>query len=507
MPFGDAAQRQAMFQVIQSLQDPERGIACVVALAGLMLQSHDLWRDQAWENDPNKREEKDIMHQFKTVLFRWLAFARIPAQRQQLAWSTCTCHAQERIDKAHVLGLRLAASERLDRLFYFTLNMLLAPMVRKSSGDMRIESARTARIDKLAFRQYWPTSLQQILPYGPEDTSRGLLAWFKTDFEELETPTSLLTICSLFVNCTQPVTFPYFVTSRTLITHGIIRIIDSTCQYYENSPRNADTRNQVVRTLFAVAQMIANTMVARSTDLHRRLFTEPHAVELTVAYSRALDVCDSLHSSRDEADLESAVIKFQVVGTMAVHDFELLEDERFQRAIGSPHKIMERFMNESYAITPWQSMITAILCEVKSQACASPDCSKTYADSTAFKHCGGCRRVVYHSRECQKRAWNHPVAPHRDICSVLRQTCSVNQLPKTYRGLSKVLYRVGQPKFNAEQGALIVRHFALKNFHEVHNLRACDTLMMKFSYDADSEIAMYQSEADWEARLGVASGR
>jgi hypothetical protein len=83
----------------------------------------------------------------------------------------------------------------------------------------------------------------------------------------------------------------------------------------------------------------------------------------------------------------------------------------------------------------------------------------------------------------------------------------VNQLPKTYRGLSKVLYRVGQPKFNAEQGALIVRHFALKNFHEVHNLRACDTLMMKFSYDADSEIAMYQSEADWEARLGVASGR
>jgi hypothetical protein len=149
-----------MFQVTQSLQHPERGIACVVALAGLMVQCHDLWRDQAWENDPSKREEKDIMHQFKTVLFRWLTFARTPAQRQQLAWSTCTCHAQERNDKAHVLGLRLAASERLDRLFYFTLNMLLAPMVRKSSGDMRIESARTARIDKLAFRQYWPTSLQ-----------------------------------------------------------------------------------------------------------------------------------------------------------------------------------------------------------------------------------------------------------------------------------------------------------------------------------------------------------
>jgi hypothetical protein len=475
MPFGDAAegaaQRQAMFRVMQSLQDPKRGFACVVAFAGLMLQCDGFWNGvHAWENYPSKREEQQIMHQYMTAAFRWLTFARTPAERQQLVGSSCTCHAEERVDKAHMLGSNavLRAGKLSVKPFFFVLCLLLATTMTPLNQE--VHSDRDVRIDKLAMRKAWPTSLQDILPHGPENTSRSLLAWFTTAFGEVETIDTLLRVSHLFLSYTHPATFPYFVTSQTFTT-TVIHVIDHACQYYEKSPRNTVARNQVLNTLSVVAQVAANAILRRSTNLQRRLMTENHAVELTVAYSRALDVCDSLRGFQGAYRRETETA-FRLLGDIAIQDFELLEDERFQHAIRSPHKIMERFGNE--LSTPWTSMIAAIDCETRSQTCASPDCSKTYADSSAFKNCGGCRRVVYHSRECQKRAWNHPVAPHRDICSILRQMFSANQLPKTR--IRRVMHSE-HPKFNAEHGALIVRHFAIKSFHEVHNLRKCHWTM------------------------------
>jgi hypothetical protein len=469
MPFGDAeqnsAQRQAMLRVIESLQDPERGFACAIAFAGLMMQCDGFWNGHAWENDPEKREEKDIMHQYRTAVFRWVTYARTPAERQELVGSSCTCHAQERSDVSHRFGSHVVLKDISIQPFFYVLRLLLETMITPLDHQ-EVHSDRDVRIDRLAMRKAWPTSLQEILPHGPENTTRSLLAWIKTVFGEAETTDALLRVSHLFLSYTHPATFPYFVTSQTFTTH-VIRAIDRACEYYEKNSWNTVASHQVVRTLSAVAQVAATAMLARSTNLQRRLMTETHAVELTVAYSRALDVCDSLRGFQG-ARMRDTETAFRLLGDTAIQDFELLQDERFQRAIRSPHKLMERFTSELN--TPWTSMIAAIDCETRSQTCASPDCSKTYADSSAFKKCGGCRRVVYHSRECQKRAWNHPVAPHRDICSILRQVSSVNQLPKTrIRRVSHSQH----PRFNAEQGALIVRHFAMKSFHEVHNLRKC----------------------------------
>jgi hypothetical protein len=56
-----------------------------------------------------------------------------------------------------------------------------------------------------------------------------------------------------------------------------------------------------------------------------------------------------------------------------------------------------------------------------SQRCYGPGCIATYADrSKRFKRCGGCRTAKYCSPKCQRVAWRHPEAPHRELCSLYR---------------------------------------------------------------------------------------
>jgi hypothetical protein len=51
------------------------------------------------------------------------------------------------------------------------------------------------------------------------------------------------------------------------------------------------------------------------------------------------------------------------------------------------------------------------------QRCYGPGCIQTYANRDRyFMTCGGCRVVAYCSRACQKAAWRHPLAPHRELC-------------------------------------------------------------------------------------------
>jgi hypothetical protein len=56
-----------------------------------------------------------------------------------------------------------------------------------------------------------------------------------------------------------------------------------------------------------------------------------------------------------------------------------------------------------------------------SQRCYGPGCIATYADrSKRFKRCGGCRTAEYCSPKCQRVAWRHPEAPHRELCGLFR---------------------------------------------------------------------------------------
>jgi hypothetical protein len=63
------------------------------------------------------------------------------------------------------------------------------------------------------------------------------------------------------------------------------------------------------------------------------------------------------------------------------------------------------------------------------QRCYGPGCIATYVDrSKIFKRCSGCCVVKYCSRKCQRAAWRHPKAAHREVCGLYR-ACKDAMLP------------------------------------------------------------------------------
>jgi hypothetical protein len=57
----------------------------------------------------------------------------------------------------------------------------------------------------------------------------------------------------------------------------------------------------------------------------------------------------------------------------------------------------------------------------KTHICYALECTESLQTSgRMYQRCSGCLVVGYSSKECQKRAWKDPRAPHRDICKKLR---------------------------------------------------------------------------------------
>jgi hypothetical protein len=124
---------------------------------------------------------------------------------------------------------------------------------------------------------------------------------------------------------------------------------------------------------------------------------------------------------------------------------------------------------------PWKAFLHLLCCLQGDNICASPECTKALVGSDhQFQLCGGCRRIVYCSRRCQKHAWNYARVPHRRICGPLRRMCTANDLKRTLF-CSEVEQRVKEvpEAFDARQAALITNHLHLQTRYEMSTLCTC----------------------------------
>jgi hypothetical protein len=100
------------------------------------------------------------------------------------------------------------------------------------------------------------------------------------------------------------------------------------------------------------------------------------------------------------------------------------------------------------------------------QRCYGPGCIATYADrSKRFKRCGGCQIVKYCSPECQRIAWRHPEAPHREVCGLYR-ACEDKGWP----------YGVNSESTAVEAWGALPREQLDAAFINIENLRATQLL-------------------------------
>jgi hypothetical protein len=447
--------RELLSKVLRDMDDPNRGFTCMFAFIGHLAELL-----QASEANPSAWRER--MDQYRTAAFRWLTAPRSSRQQQNLVNASCRCSAQLRnSDPAHVYGQAALAR---DKPFMAVLKIIIRTLIPALEDKI---SPGGVRIHRIGERRSWPRALQQLLPHGTENTIRAFIAWFRVVTSDRFA--GFLGVFHLFLTYTYPLTIPYVVTSRALMVYGVLGSINSACRLTKEHPTDMFLQQSNLEVLALSGRIMSNVTLLWSSEVERRVFTEHSAIQLLVAYDRAIDACrfmSHLNLSEQGPDCQVVMSQFKLLGSAVIQDFNLLSSQDFQRAGLSPLKVVQRFMQD--ASTPWKEMIRTLHQNARAQVCASPDCRTTYAAPCTFKYCGGCRRAVYCSRKCQKRAWTHPVAPHGDVCALLKETCSANRLSGT--NILKVLDKQHR-NFVEDQGAKIVQHFARKSFHEVSNLR------------------------------------
>jgi hypothetical protein len=107
---------------------------------------------------------------------------------------------------------------------------------------------------------------------------------------------------------------------------------------------------------------------------------------------------------------------------------------------------------------PWQYFRMNVMHLQQDQRYTAPGCPHTFADApaTEFRWCARCRRVRYCSRRCQRAAWAHPHAAHRQICAVLLRACVDSGMQRT-RFSSEL---EAPPEFNMRLAVAVSGHCA-----------------------------------------------
>jgi hypothetical protein len=109
---------------------------------------------------------------------------------------------------------------------------------------------------------------------------------------------------------------------------------------------------------------------------------------------------------RLKADWESALSRLALhLPPPPMEDVDMYAAKKLSQAIGSK-------------TTPGYKLYRLCFGRVWEYRCYGPSCITTRSTpATHFQQCGGCHTARYCSRACQKRAWSHPGAAHRDMCA------------------------------------------------------------------------------------------
>lgn len=271
-------------------------------------------------------------------------------------------------------------------------------------------------------RGRWPTSAEQLFPYGPERSMRSLVSQLGTfSFAE--------SVVTDLVSLHRPLAFPSILLSptRALFMNYIITRL-SACP----AAINADLAKLRQPVLPAVRDAIVQRHLAACYYTAMLLYAvavgpDHHIDEQTFLYSRreqelfaALDaVCLLTHARRKNELywLELLTTHLWYRMTEAQRDAAgypcpppyAREIERTEQIHANPYRALRLYLPEGL--------------RVPARACDGPGCVKTVHDKAApgaFARCGRCRAVQYCSRECQRADWKRARFPHREICGMLQ---------------------------------------------------------------------------------------
>jgi hypothetical protein len=396
---------------------PDRDLPCVYFIYGLLTLLLPILDVEGEENHATPD-----LNVIRTATMQWLCH---PTSTQALirrsqAPCACTALARETIlhQKGHAICTNMQMNHR--KLCAITLDMLLKLLRLPEHEDMQYRSL--PRINKIGRRRVWPTSREDLLPYGPRATVHGLLAWLDMaqDQDLLIDETRVLTVAHVLARYGYPVTLPYLVTSTTLIPRGVIPTLNLAHGVIRDHDLKGQALQPTERAAIGILGRCLGVLVTLTNKacnhVERQQMLHEHRSMLALSYLRVAEGLQLLHDRFPEEVPCRPRDDYTRLLMVLVRDFPDL-----QTTPDMPTWIAHA--STDYAHNLWQQMWEAVLNADRADRCARPGCGRTYADAMVFKRCGGCRRVVYCSRACQKMAWQHPSVPHREICGPLRRVC------------------------------------------------------------------------------------
>jgi hypothetical protein len=464
-----ARQELALRSLIQRMAISYSGFPCIYLLLGDL----SLVRDDLLSVDFENAVGAEALSTFWSSAFRWISFPHARAEHHYLIKLSCTCSSYQKPDlELHARGEeRLSKSGYKTPFVYFlkaTSDFILDKFVQSMGGkgwSQECVSFLTAR------RESWPTRLNQILPHGTEDTTRGLLTWLSVDLD-IYSRTALLQLIDCFLHLTHPMTFP---SSHSFISSGVLRLIGVACKMAEEENNSDRMQNDAVQMMYTATTLLCKIVRDCGNEAQRRELMQIQAPQLLEWYDQAIAACDRLptrHGTKNTQNRERLIY----LSSLLLQDFPQLATS----PVVTHTPPLQYMRYEKLPSRSWSRLLYALDSTQRSHRCSALACRRTLADG-GLRWCGGCRRVAYCSRRCQKADWNQAsraALQHRGVCAIIRRMCHLFRLPR--RDVVTPL-RIGASPLEGSQetvAQVIADYFLAHAQNKMANSRTCNLLSL-----------------------------
>jgi hypothetical protein len=447
MAGAEAVHIASLSHVAACLRREPRDLPCIIELVGHIRTSIGVF---AAREQQGKRTGPRLSD-FLTTAVSWVSAPRSSEEFQEIVQLSCTCSLAERRTSAHVAGQRAFVHSQHRRPAVMFAEQLLGTMLislvhgKKQGGGAQ----------QIPRRKFWPTRLEQLLPHGPEDTTRGMTRWLRADWGGAH-PEKFVQEMFLFFEASHPLSLPYFVTSHAFIPDGIKALMKHALDLAEKNRNNLTSSvvQQVTSMLATASRVTVDIFLIWMDDtLRRSMFTAVSATELMMASYQCYHTGCLLEDSSfaDHTEITQTKQTFGILGALMLHDHPAIRK-------AAPDYIVEAF-DYCWHITPWERTLSLAKYLSSTNRCSAPDCMHSRSDAGPFKRCGGCQRVIYCSEACQIDAWDHPDVPHKSICKTLRRACPLEMLPNKYSDLRSLSNNNPPDNLDAELVQEVLDHF------------------------------------------------
>jgi hypothetical protein len=288
----------------------------------------------------------------------------------------------------------------------------------------------------------WPIIIMQILPHGADVTMRGLLTWVAAGIDQLLFPRIFAVSIKIFDICA-PCVLPSVITFDTILPTLISCLHSASKVFMEDSVGAPwDTATLNAYTLLANSARFVLAILEPANNTQIRLFIgAPNIRQFLIAVENGacsiasikLKLLRQPSGSKasfglDNPSLDKLHTLFNAIGG-AVYDaspdlIELFETHSMATRWFQASKTYRSRTNDPHGVV-WLRFLQIHMTSLEhQQRCRRPGCPTISCNRKKVyrkvSYCGGCRLVVYCSRQCQKLAWGYPTAPHREVCSDLR---------------------------------------------------------------------------------------